>query len=92
MTILRDMVQSHLGWKWRHIFPGLDAYEAQLRRRCLRDRLCRQAQDKYQTAVMGDGPTWLAYLKGARGKAHVEKWVDRKVDEVTVKWMRMGAL
>lgn len=90
LALLKDLVHSHLVWKCRHVFAGLDAYEAQLRRRCLRDRLCRMAQDKYQLAMASDGASWLSYLRSTRGKEHVEKYVERKAAEVAAKWGRMS--
>lgn len=92
MTILREVVASHLNSKCRHVFAGMDAVEAQLRKRCLRDRLCRTAQEKYHDAVMQDSKTWLYYLRGSRGKAHIEKWVDRKIEEAAAKWTRIGSV
>lgn len=90
MRILQNVVTGHLNLKAQKVFGSMDAVEASLRKRCLKDRLCRLAEDKYHDHVMADDRSWLDYLKGSRGKAHIEKWVDRKIQDVVSKWTTIG--
>lgn len=81
--ILKGFVQSCLCRNLQCLWPGLDQDERRLRRRCLRDRLCRQAQEKYwQVVSSGHAGAWAAYLRTPQGRARITQWVDRKVAEV----------
>jgi len=86
MALLKGVVARHLLTLDRKNFVGMDSVEAQLRKKCLHDRLTRIAQDKYRESILKDERSWLHYLKGARGKTTIEKWLDRKIEESMSKW------
>jgi hypothetical protein len=81
--VLEQSVQDHLNQNHRHLWTRLDQCERHLRRRCLRDRLCRQARLNHSSSIAADAAKWLSYLQTDKGKAKVGRWVDEKVAEAT---------
>lgn len=95
LQLLQTLVEDHLNKgmsEQKHMWTGIDSQERHLRRRCLRDRLSRQARQKYSADVGERDPkNWGAYWQTEKGRAHVERWIDDKVAEVSAKWARGGA-
>jgi len=80
-------VQNQVAQKCRNIYSKV--YLSDLRRRCLRDRMCKLAQDKYERAILEEPCMWQNYLRSASGRERVSKWVDRKLADVASKWHKM---
>jgi len=79
---LKDFLQRCL-YKNSSLWSNLDTDERRLRCRCLRDRLCRQAQEKYMQIVKTKySGSWTACLRTPRGRERIAQWVERKVKSV----------
>uniref|UniRef100_A0A7S2IPQ0 Uncharacterized protein n=1 Tax=Alexandrium andersonii TaxID=327968 RepID=A0A7S2IPQ0_9DINO len=80
---LKEYVQICFLRSVHSLWSTLDDDERRLRRRCLRDRLCRQAQEKYWPVVSrGYAGSWSTFLHTPQGRTRIKQWVERKVSEV----------
>lgn len=90
-SILRNFVLVRLKSTPSQLWSELDSYERRLRQRCLRDRLSRQARDKYDSIVLGVGggsTGWSSYLRTHEGQKRINHWIDKKVAECLGKWAK----
>lgn len=64
------------------LWGDTEGWERRMRRRCFRDRLCRQAQDKYQPLVISySSGSWPNFLRTPKWHARISQWVLKKVSE-----------
>jgi len=94
LASLEHIVSSKLGamlteLAFGTLFSGLDHGRSELRRRCLRDRICEKAREKYLPAFKADAEVWAAHLQTDAGRARMERFAVRKVQEVLERWTAM---
>lgn len=75
---------------FRQLYRNMDRQEAQLRLECLKDRVCQSARAKYLPVFKQDPNVWATHLQSRSGKAHMERFVDKKVAEVSSRWVKLG--
>merc|ERR1711874_701671 len=72
--------------RWgRRIWPNAVSGERRLRRQCLCNRLCCQAQEKYHDVMLASASSWREYLTRSSGQKRVNQWIDKKVREYMAK-------
>ena len=79
-VLIQECLQRQPG-----LWSALDAYERNLRCRCLRGQLVREALAKYaKIAVLASG-SWEAWLRTPSGQQRLARWVEKKAREAQEK-------
>lgn len=77
---LEQLIDSQLS-RWGRLWTRLRSSEGP-RRRCICERLCRDAQKKYAEVVKTEARSWAEYLSRSQGRRRISEWVDKKVREM----------
>merc|ERR1712110_255454 len=69
---LERLIDTQLS-RWGRAWSKLNSSEG-LRRRCICERLCRDAQNKYAEVVKEESRSWDVYLSRPQGRRRISEW------------------
>eukprot|EP00929_Paragymnodinium_shiwhaense_P044317 TRINITY_DN22734_c0_g1_i1.p1 TRINITY_DN22734_c0_g1~~TRINITY_DN22734_c0_g1_i1.p1 ORF type:complete len:283 (-),score=44.86 TRINITY_DN22734_c0_g1_i1:144-992(-) len=81
---LRGFIKAKIANTFIHAWAALDVEELRLRRRCLRETLCRHAQENFSREALA-ATSWEALLRTTNGLRLLEDWAHRRLEALTGK-------
>jgi len=84
ISVLQSLIYHRLV-RQKRLWRDISDTERSVRRRCLRDQLCRRAQGKYRDIVSETAGSWEQYLRTPNGHKRITAWIDKKANEAALK-------